>query len=171
MGCCKMPVERVVARYPCCAGHSPYPPAYPAYPSLITERLAVRHPGCARTDPNLLLTLPAPCLPQNGLLFGIPVVLDTDREDITVGDKVLVTYQDQNIAVVTIESKWTPNKPLECLKVYGTSSLEHPAVQVGGGCRAGWGLQGGWGLRGWVGGGHVQVGGGFRGGWLGRVGG
>lgn len=67
---------------------------------------------------------------KNGLLFGIPVVLDTDREDIVVGDKVLVTYQGQNIAVVTIESKWTPNKPVECLKVYGTSSLEHPAVQM-----------------------------------------
>ena len=27
-------------------------------------------------------------------------------------------------------SRWVPNKPVECLKVYGTSSLEHPAVQV-----------------------------------------
>eukprot|EP00955_Chlamydomonas_euryale_P088326 364367-Chlamydomonas_euryale.AAC.17 len=44
--------------------------------------------------------------------------------------QVLVTYKGQNIAVVTIESKWTPNKPVECVKVYGTSSLEHPAVQV-----------------------------------------
>jgi len=44
--------------------------------------------------------------------------------------QVLVTYKGQNIAVVTIESKWTPNKPVECVKVYGTSSLEHPAVQM-----------------------------------------
>jgi sulfate adenylyltransferase len=42
---------------------------------------------------------------QSGILFSIPVVLDTDREDISVGDKVLVTYQGQNIAVVTVESK------------------------------------------------------------------
>jgi sulfate adenylyltransferase len=67
---------------------------------------------------------------ENGLLFGIPVVLDTNRDDIVVGDKVLVTYQGQNIAVVTIEHKWTPNKPVECLNVYGTTSLEHPAVQM-----------------------------------------
>jgi len=67
---------------------------------------------------------------KSGLLFSIPVVLDTDREDLVPGDKVLVTYEGQNIAVVTIESKWVPNKPLECLKVYGTSSLEHPAVQM-----------------------------------------
>jgi sulfate adenylyltransferase len=32
-------------------------------------------------------------------------VLDTDREDLVPGDKVLVTYEGQNIAVVTIESK------------------------------------------------------------------
>lgn len=32
--------------------------------------------------------------------------------------------------MVTIDSKWTPNKPLEALNVYGTSSLEHPAVQM-----------------------------------------
>lgn len=31
---------------------------------------------------------------------------------------------------MTVESKWTPNKPLECMKCYGTSKLEHPAVQM-----------------------------------------
>ena len=107
----------------------------------------------------------------NGLLFGLPIVLDTNREDIAVGDKVrahtgtgrlggraeahtsqqqpwakphtltallplspppqvLVQYQGQDLAVVTISDKWVPNKPLECLKCYGTSSLEHPAVQM-----------------------------------------
>ena len=117
-----------------------------------------------------------------GLLFGLPIVLDTDREDLNVGDKVcfgfvfcfcccvvvvllhtprrhthahakqntqpikttntkpnktkqttkkvLLQYQGQDLAAVTIESKWVPNKPLECLKCYGTSSLEHPAVQM-----------------------------------------
>jgi sulfate adenylyltransferase len=67
---------------------------------------------------------------QSGLLFGLPIVLDTNSEDIQPGDKVLMTYQGTAIAAVTIDSKWTPNKPLECLKCYGTSSLEHPAVQM-----------------------------------------
>ncbi|MEW5302475.1 MAG: hypothetical protein WDW36_005256 [Sanguina aurantia] len=67
---------------------------------------------------------------KSGLLFGIPIVLDTDREDVVVGDKVLLQYQGLDLAVVTIDSKWTPNKPLEALNVYGTSSLEHPAVQM-----------------------------------------
>jgi ATP sulfurylase len=77
----------------------------------------------------LLAMLPLHPL-QNGLLFGLPIVLDTNSEDIQPGDKVLLTYQGTAIAAVTIDSKWTPNKPLECLKCYGTSSLEHPAVQM-----------------------------------------
>ena len=31
----------------------------------------------------------------SGLLFGLPVVLDTDREDLVVGDRVLLTHQGQ----------------------------------------------------------------------------
>lgn len=67
---------------------------------------------------------------QNGLLFGLPVVFDTHSEKIKPGDKVLLTYQGQNIATLTIDSKWMPNKPVEALKCYGTSSIEHPAVQM-----------------------------------------
>lgn len=135
----------------------------------------------------------------NGLLFGLPIVLDTNREDVNLGDKVgtaarpdsacsinlrfnlvtpgsapcvcsaqpaaagsklmcftslscagqvacadaaappaaappapqvLLQYQGQDLAVLTVGDKWVPNKPLECLKCYGTSSLEHPAVQM-----------------------------------------
>ena len=67
---------------------------------------------------------------QNGLLFGLPVVFDTHSEKVKAGDKVLLTYQGQNIATLTIDSKWMPNKPVEALKCYGTSSIEHPAVQM-----------------------------------------
>lgn len=66
----------------------------------------------------------------NGTLFGLPIVLDTDREDINVGDKVLLQYQGQNLGTIVVDSKFVPNKPLECLKCYGTASLEHPAVQM-----------------------------------------
>ena len=30
----------------------------------------------------------------------------------------------------TLESKWTPNKPLEAKHCYGTTSIEHPAVSM-----------------------------------------
>lgn len=66
----------------------------------------------------------------NGTILGLPVVLDTDDESIEVGDKVLLTYEGQDLAVLTVESKYKPNKPLEALKCYGTSSLEHPGVQM-----------------------------------------
>ena len=67
---------------------------------------------------------------QNGLLFGLPVVFDTRSDEVKVGDKVLLTYQGQKIATLTVDSKWLPNKPVEALKCYGTSSIEHPAVQM-----------------------------------------
>jgi len=60
----------------------------------------------------------------------LPVVFDTHFDKVNVGDKVLLTYQGQNIATLTIDSKWIPNKPVEALKCYGTSSIEHPAVQM-----------------------------------------
>lgn len=57
-------------------------------------------------------------------------MFDTASDKIKVGDKVLLTYQGQNIATLTVDSKWMPNKPVEALKCYGTSSIEHPAVQM-----------------------------------------
>ena len=57
-------------------------------------------------------------------------MFDTASDKIKVGDKVLLTYQGQNIATLTVDSKWVPNKPVEALKCYGTSSIEHPAVQM-----------------------------------------
>ncbi|KAK9823477.1 hypothetical protein WJX72_002996 [[Myrmecia] bisecta] len=66
----------------------------------------------------------------SGLLFGLPVVLDTDNESIKVGDKILLTYNGQKLATVEIDSKWQPNKPIEAMKCYGTTSIEHPAVQM-----------------------------------------
>ncbi len=66
----------------------------------------------------------------SGYLFGLPVVLDTDREDITPGDQVLLTYKNQNLAVIEVEDKWEPDKVLEAKGCYGTTSIEHPAVRM-----------------------------------------
>jgi len=65
-----------------------------------------------------------------GLLFGLPVVLDTNSETLQPGMKVLLRYQGKDLAVMEIEQKYKPNKPLEAKKCYGTSSLEHPGVQM-----------------------------------------
>uniref|UniRef100_A0A7S2RB62 sulfate adenylyltransferase n=1 Tax=Mucochytrium quahogii TaxID=96639 RepID=A0A7S2RB62_9STRA len=69
-------------------------------------------------------------LPGSNLLFGLPVVMDTNREDLTVGKKVLLTYNGDNIATLDIEDRYVPDKPKETLKCYGTSSIEHPGVRM-----------------------------------------
>ncbi len=67
---------------------------------------------------------------ESGDLFGLPIVMDTDREDIKAGDQVLLTYKGQDIAILKIEEKWEPDKVLEAQGCYGTTSLEHPAVRM-----------------------------------------
>ena len=66
----------------------------------------------------------------DGLMFSLPVVLDTDSEDIGVGSKILLKQGNLPVATMEVSSKYTPDKPLECLKCYGTSSLEHPGSQM-----------------------------------------
>ena len=64
----------------------------------------------------------------DGTIFGLPVVFDTDSEDIGPGDVILLKDGDRPIATVEVTSKYIPNKPLECLKCYGTSAIEHPGA-------------------------------------------
>merc|ERR1712228_928086 len=67
-------------------------------------------------------------LPGSGLIFGLPVVFDTDDEDLKAGDVVLLRDGDRAIATIEFVDKYLPNKPLECLKCYGTSAIEHPGA-------------------------------------------
>jgi len=67
-------------------------------------------------------------LPGSGLIFGLPVVFDTDDEDLKAGDVVLLKDGDRAIATIEFVDKYLPNKPLECLKCYGTSAIEHPGA-------------------------------------------
>jgi sulfate adenylyltransferase len=67
---------------------------------------------------------------SSGLLFGLPIVFDTDDASISMGDRLLLTYQGQDLAVLTVESRWEPDKVKEAKGCYGTTSLEHPAVRM-----------------------------------------
>ncbi|GLC39114.1 hypothetical protein PLESTB_000006000 [Pleodorina starrii] len=69
-------------------------------------------------------------LPNSNLIFGLPVVFDTNNESIKEGDRVLLTYKGKDIGVLEVESKWQPNKARETKECYRTSSLEHPGVQM-----------------------------------------
>ena len=66
----------------------------------------------------------------SGYLFGLPIVMDTDREDVAVGDKVLLRYKGQDLALLTVGDRWEPDKVVEAKGCYGTTSLEHPAVRM-----------------------------------------
>jgi len=64
-------------------------------------------------------------------LFGLPVVFDVAAVDgLQLGDKVLLTYQGADVAVLEAESIYKPNKVVEAMECYGTSSLEHPTVHA-----------------------------------------
>jgi sulfate adenylyltransferase len=67
---------------------------------------------------------------SSGLLFGLPIVFDSDDDAIAIGDRLLLTYRGQELAVLTVESKWEPDKAHEAQGCYGTTSIEHPAVRM-----------------------------------------
>ena len=50
---------------------------------------------------------------ESGLLFGLPIVMDTNREDINPGDSVLLIYKNQELAILEVKEKWTPDKVIE----------------------------------------------------------
>ena len=66
----------------------------------------------------------------NGLLFGLPIVFDSNNEKVKTGETILLTYKKQKIAVLEVNSKWEPDKSLEAELCYGTNSLDHPAVKM-----------------------------------------
>ena len=66
----------------------------------------------------------------NGLLFGLPIVFDSNNEKVKAGDTILLAYKKQKIAVLEVSSKWEPDKSLEAELCYGTNSLDHPAVKM-----------------------------------------
>mmetsp|Transcript_4329 Transcript_4329/g.9857 ORF Transcript_4329/g.9857 Transcript_4329/m.9857 type:complete len:394 (-) Transcript_4329:114-1295(-) len=64
----------------------------------------------------------------DGTVFGLPVVFDTDDEDLAPGTTILLKQGDLAIATVKLTDKFTPNKVTECRECYGTSELEHPGT-------------------------------------------
>lgn len=64
-----------------------------------------------------------------GELFGLPVALDLhSTEGLKQGDKILLKWQGQEVAVLDASSIYKPNRVVEAKECYGTSSLEHPIV-------------------------------------------
>ena len=66
----------------------------------------------------------------NGYLFGLPIVFDTNNEELKEGEKILLTYKNKKLAILEVNSKWEPDKSAEAELCYGTKSLDHPAVKM-----------------------------------------
>lgn len=66
----------------------------------------------------------------DGVLFPIPIVLDVPRESPhQAGDSVVLCDEYGNpLAIMRIESRYTPDKKREALLVYGTEDETHPGV-------------------------------------------
>jgi len=62
-------------------------------------------------------------------LFGLPVTFDVKSvEGLKEGDKVLLRWAGEDVAVLEASSIFKPNKVVEAKETFGTSSLEHPSV-------------------------------------------
>jgi sulfate adenylyltransferase len=62
-------------------------------------------------------------------VFGLPVTFDIDDvSGLKKGDKILLKWAGEDVAVLDADSIYTPNKVLEAKECYGTTSLEHPTV-------------------------------------------
>lgn len=71
---------------------------------------------------------------KDGTLWPMPITLDVSEEfaeTVNVSDQVALRDKEGfAIAILTIESKWTPQKRAEAEKVLGTTDETHPAVNV-----------------------------------------
>jgi len=56
--------------------------------------------------------------------------IPSNRDDIKPGKKIALCWKGEPVAVMTVESRWVPDKPKEVKLCYGTSELEHPGVRM-----------------------------------------
>lgn len=64
----------------------------------------------------------------DGTIFGLPVVFDTNDEDLQPGSTVLLKQGDLPIAIIDLTDKYQPDKAYECKKCnirIGTPRLSH----------------------------------------------
>lgn len=69
---------------------------------------------------------------SNGLVWPIPITLSVSVEAaqrLSVGQRICLTdSQARPLAVMTVESKYQPDRSAECAAVYGTQDPAHPGV-------------------------------------------
>lgn len=70
---------------------------------------------------------------SNGQLWPLPITLDINQkfsEKLQIGQKIALRDEEGILlALMTLESIWTPNKLYEAKQVFGSSNTQHPAVK------------------------------------------
>ena len=71
----------------------------------------------------------------DGTLWPIPILLDMDKDiidknNLKVGDQVILSYQDQPLALLDIEEIYQYDKLKITQAVLGTTDLKHPGVKM-----------------------------------------
>ena len=69
----------------------------------------------------------------NGYIWSIPLLLDVSPQTLAVmgidtGGSLLLTYQDQPLAVMEVEEVFSYDKEFMAQQVYATTDVEHPGV-------------------------------------------
>ena len=70
---------------------------------------------------------------SSGYVWSIPIVFDMSESElvrlrVVPGDSLLLTYQEQPLAVLDIEEMYSYDKELLCRQVYDTTDKAHPGV-------------------------------------------
>ena len=71
----------------------------------------------------------------DGTLWPIPILLDIDQEtieknDLSIGEEVILTYQNQPLALMKIEEIYQYDKSIIAHYIFGTTDEKHPGVQM-----------------------------------------
>ena len=65
---------------------------------------------------------------SNDLPWTLPIVLDTDNNEIKEGDEILLKNDDHIVAVMQVEETFDYDKRAFAEQVYGTNDAAHPGV-------------------------------------------
>jgi sulfate adenylyltransferase len=65
---------------------------------------------------------------SNGLPWTLPIVLDTENNDIKEGDDIILKNNEHPVAVMQVEEKYSYDKRAYAEQVFGTNDASHPGV-------------------------------------------
>jgi len=66
---------------------------------------------------------------SNGIAWTIPIVFDIDEKTFEVGEDVILTHENEPVALMEIEDVYKPNKKEWVKGVFGTDDENHPGVR------------------------------------------